>query len=445
METETISKAHVLEAEWQRIGTLAHCLVESRQGREVAEEVVAQLSAMQERVAGDRHALGTWQALCPEPLSALEQDILACVVAPEAEPHVGWIYRNLQAGTSTPYPSAALIRELLALGPEDARTLAQVFDARAPLRRCRLIRLEEEGFYKPLTPGPGVTARVLGLPASQPAPPGSVRVDHTAGWADLILPDEASAMLAELLDWVRLRDVVLDQWAGRDCGGPVALFAGPSGTGKTLAATVLASELGWPLYRVDLGTLVSKYIGETEKNINQLFDAAHGQPMVLEFDEADSLFGKRGEIKEARDRYANMEVSHLLARVEAHRGPCILTTNLRGHLDAAFARRFQMVIDFPRPGAAARARLWDRLLPRNAPRATDLDLGFLGKAVNLTGGEIRNAALQAAFFAARRQCPISLAEVALAVWRELGKDGRERDRRDLGPLAPHVPKEGYFC
>ncbi|MDJ0841879.1 MAG: ATP-binding protein [Acidobacteriota bacterium] len=433
-----------LETEWQRIGLLAHCLAESRQGRDINSETLEQLRDLQQRVDQERHNHGAWQRLCPEPLSGLEQDLLACIVAPEAEPHIGWIYRNIQ-GTSSPYPSGALLRELLALGAEETQQLHHVLDKAAPLRRHRLIRAEEDGPYHPLFPGEGVTARVLGLPVRLPTPPGAQRVNGTASWDDLILPKAPEAMLREFLDQVQLRSIVFDKWGARERGGPIALFSGPSGTGKTLAATVLATELKWPLFRVDLGTLVSKYIGETEKNINRLFDAAHDQPMVLQFDEADSLFGKRGEIKEARDRYANMEVSHLLARVENHRGPCILTTNLRGHLDKAFARRFQLVVDFPRPGAGARARLWDRLLPPAAPREPDLDPDFLGKAANLTGGEIRNAALQAAFFAARAEKPIGLPHVALAVWRELGKDGRERELRDLGPLQPYYPEQGYLC
>jgi SpoVK/Ycf46/Vps4 family AAA+-type ATPase len=220
----------------------------------------------------------------------------------------------------------------------------------------------------------------------------------------------------------------------------VAIFSGPSGTGKTFAAAVITAELGWPLYRVDLGRLVSKYIGETEKNLNRLFSAAHGQPMVLQFDEADSLFSKRGEVKEARDRYANMEVSHLLARIESHQGPVILTTNLRNHLDPAFARRFQVVIDFPRPDEIARGQLWEKLLPPKAPRQKDLNCAFLGKAVNLTGGNIRNAALMGAYLAAEQNAAISLGHISLAVWRELGKDGRELTREDLGTLVPYLPE-----
>lgn len=247
-------------------------------------------------------------------------------------------------------------------------------------------------------------------------------------------------MLREFLLFIRHRRKVVGEWGGSPAGGPVALFSGPSGTGKTFAAAVLASELNWPLYRIDLGRLVSKYIGETEQNLNALFDAAHGRPMVLQFDEADSLFAKRGEIKEARDRYANLEVSHLLARIESHQGPCILTTNLRKQIDSAFSRRFQAVVEFTRPDAAARSRLWEKLLPPRAPREAALDAGLLGGAVNLTGGGIRNAALHAAYLAAGDDRPMGLAHVALAAWRELAKEGREISPQELGPLAAHLPE-----
>jgi SpoVK/Ycf46/Vps4 family AAA+-type ATPase len=224
-------------------------------------------------------------------------------------------------------------------------------------------------------------------------------------------------------------------------GGPVALFAGPSGTGKTMAASVLANALGWPLFRIDLGRLVSKYVGETEENLNRLFDAAHGRPMVLQFDEADALFAKRGEIKEARDRYANMEVSHLLTRIESHRGPCILTTNLRRQMDAAFTRRLQMVVEFPRPDSSARAALWERLLPPRAPRADGLCVARLADAAALSGGQIRNAALHAAYLAAGAGEDIDLPHAALGIWRELTKDGHECSPTALGDLAAHLPAD----
>jgi SpoVK/Ycf46/Vps4 family AAA+-type ATPase len=188
--------------------------------------------------------------------------------------------------------------------------------------------------------------------------------------------------------------------------------------------------------------VVSKYIGETEKNLNRLLDTLHGTDAILQIDEVDSLLSKRGEVKEARDRYANMEVSHLLSRIELHDGPVILTTNLRKELDQAFVRRFHIVVDFPRPDAAARSALWRRLLPPRAALAPDLDCKELGEAANLSGGSIRNAALHAAYLAADRGRPIGKREAALAVWRELNKENRQVARSELGALAACLEDAG---
>ena len=352
------------------------------------------------------------------------------------------MYQGLQPGIPQPYPTPALLQELLALDTTDVGGLRAALDNGAPLRRNHLIHIDGEGPFEPVRPGPGVTDRLLNRPVAVTAPPGTLPVTVHATWSDLVLPSAQVTMLREFLLYIRYRDRVVGEWGGSTIGGPVALFSGPSGTGKTFAASVLAAELDWPLYRVDLGRLVSKYIGETEQNLNRLFDHAHGRSMIIQFDEADSLFSKRGEVKEARDRYANMEVSHLLARIEMHDGPCILTTNLRTQLDQAFARRFQVVIDFPRPRAAERRRLWRRLLPPGAPRAPNVDVDVLGDAVNLTGGGIRNAALHAAYLAAGSGEPIGLVHIATAVWRELGKEGREVNLSELGPLAEYLRGAG---
>lgn len=443
MEAERITLiAKDLAVEWERIELLGHLLAESRQGRETTPSLVERLRQLQWQVEKNRRQGHAWSQAVPVALSGFEQDVLACAVAPEAEPRLGWMFQSLQTGSPQPYPTPALLQELLALAPNEASQLYAALAESSPLRRHNLIEVEGIDPFKPVRPAPGVTARLLGRPLMTGHLPGAMLVKIEAGWDDLVLPADRIAMLREFLLWIRHKATVVQEWGGNDCGGPVALFAGPSGTGKTFTAAVIATELDWPLYRVDLGCLVSKYIGETEKNLNRLFDAAHGQPMILQFDEADSLFSKRGEIKEARDRYANMEVSHLLARIEAHQGPVILTTNLRKHLDPAFARRFQVVVDFPRPDAMARKLLWQRLLPPRAPRLLELDSAFLGAAVNLTGGGIRNAALHAAYLAAGARKPIGLKQVAVAVWRELGKDGRELSPADLGPLALYFPKEG---
>lgn len=431
--------AQGLAAEWQRIELLAYCLSQSRQGSDVEQPALDRLRELQS-VVTDGRMNGAWSRLAPSPLTELEYDVLACVVAPEVEPRLGWLYQSLQVGMAQPYPTPALLHDLLAFESFDMATLYEVLDESSRLRRDHLIVCEHLEPYQPVRPGPTVTMRLLGRSSHQ-APPGAVLVNNKATWDDLILSDQCNTMLREFLNWVQHRETVINQWGGIDIGGPIALFTGPSGTGKTWAASVLANVLGWPLYRVDLGKLISKYIGETEENLNRLFDAAHGQPMVLQFDEADSVFGKRGEIKEARDRYANMEVSHLLARVESHHGPCILTTNLRGNMDQAFVRRFQVVVEFNRPDESARTELWRLLLPRRAPGRDALDLSMLGCAVNLTGGEIRNAALHAAHVAAAANSAITYNHIALAVWRELAKDGHELSIGDLGALAPYLNLE----
>ena len=202
---------------------------------------------------------------------------------------------------------------------------------------------------------------------------------------------------------VRQRAEVYEQWGFASASGARPrhqrlLFAGPSGTGKTMAAEVLANELRLDLYRIDLSQVVSKYIGETEKNLRRLFDAAEGGGAILLFDEADALFGKRSEVKDSHDRYANIEVSYLLQRMEAYRGLAILTTNMKNALDTAFLRRLRFVVQFPFPDAAQRAEIWRRVFPAATP-TEGLDFERLAR-LNVAGGNIRNIALNAAFLAA---------------------------------------------
>lgn len=436
-----IPTVSVLEPEWERLDFLAWSLSRSRRGESLAEDEIARLRKLQTEVDGLRAPDGAWESLLGFQLNHLEYDILACALGPELEPRLGWSFQNLQAGAAQPWATRSLIQELLALDAIQGEQLRRALAPGSALRRRRLLRLDHDDPYRPIMPEAWLVAHLTGRPLDLPPPPGATAVNQRATWDDLVLPASRLHMLREFLLWIEQRDTVVGSWGGQQVGGPVALFAGPSGTGKTLAASVIAHALGWRLYRVDLGRLVSKYVGETEENLNRLFDAAHGQPMVLQFDEADALFAKRGEVKEARDRYANMEVSHLLTRIEAHDGPCILTTNMRRQLDSAFTRRFQMVMEFPRPDAPSRAELWRRLLPPRAPLEPTVDPGFLGNAVAFTGGGIRNAALHAAYLAAGQGKAIGLAQVAHAVWRELAKEGREISLQDLGPLAPHLPKE----
>jgi SpoVK/Ycf46/Vps4 family AAA+-type ATPase len=238
-----------------------------------------------------------------------------------------------------------------------------------------------------------------------------------------VLPEMQKQTLRQLAAQSRQRMTVYETWGfaakGRRGLGLSALFSGPSGTGKTLAAEVVAGELNLDLYRIDLSSVVSKYIGETEKNLKQVFDAAETGGVVLLFDEADALFGKRGEVKDSHDRYANIEVSYLLQRMESFQGLAILTTNLKSSLDKAFQRRLRFTIDFPFPDAAQREAIWSRVFPAQTP-TKGLQPDRLAK-LNMTGGNIRNIALNAAFLAAEAGASVEMAHVLQATRMEAVK------------------------
>ena len=251
----------------------------------------------------------------------------------------------------------------------------------------------------------------------------SQRVDSKAGFDDIVLPQAQAQLLREIAEHLRHRKTVYGQWGlgGKTERGQglCVLFAGESGTGKTLAAEAIANEARLDLYRIDLATVVSKYIGETEKNLKRVFDAAEASGAVLLFDEADALFGKRSEVKDSHDRYANIEVAYLLQRVEAYRGLAILTTNFRSALDRAFLRRIRFVVQFPFPDEVAREQIWRRELPASAPKQ-DVDFSALAR-MQLAGGHIRSVALNAAFIAAGAGEHISMAHLRHAAQREAAK------------------------
>jgi ATPase family associated with various cellular activities (AAA) len=247
-------------------------------------------------------------------------------------------------------------------------------------------------------------------------------------WDDLVMPERQRELLQSISAYLRHRDRVLSDWgyekAVARTQGLKVLFAGDSGTGKTMAAQVLAAQLGLEIFRVDLATVVSKYIGETEKNLDRIFGAAEGSNAILFFDEADALFGKRSEVSDSHDRYANIEVAYLLQKMEGYAGAVILATNFRRNIDDAFVRRLDFVIDFPFPEADDRRRIWELLLPVEAPRAADIDLDFLAHRFKLSGGAIRNCSLSAAFQAADDGGVIEMRHLVRAVAQEYGKQGR---------------------
>lgn len=250
------------------------------------------------------------------------------------------------------------------------------------------------------------------------------RIDTHAQWSDLVLPEAPLSMLRQITAHVRHRLTVHHAWGfaaqGQRGLGTATLFWGDSGTGKTLAAEVIASELGLVLYRIDLSAVVSKYIGETEKNLRKVFDAAEQIGAILLFDEADALFGKRSEVKDSHDRYANIEVSYLLQRMETYGGLAILTTNHKAALDSAFQRRLRFVVHFPFPDQAQREGIWRAVFPPGAPLGDDVDHAKLSR-LDVAGGTIRNIALGAAFLAAEEGTPIGMAALLRAAQLEAAK------------------------
>jgi SpoVK/Ycf46/Vps4 family AAA+-type ATPase len=246
-------------------------------------------------------------------------------------------------------------------------------------------------------------------------------------WSDIVLPADRLRQLKEICSAVEYRSIVYDQWGFDEKlslgKGLSLLFAGPSGTGKTMAAEVIARELGLELYRIDLSTVISKYIGETEKNLSRIFDEAATSNAVLFFDEADALFGKRSEVRDSHDRYANIEINYLLQKMEQYEGTVILATNLRKNMDDAFVRRIQFTIEFPFPAYDQRLAIWQKVWPAATPRE-GLDLEFMARRFEIAGGNIRNIALSAAFLGAEDSGMVKMKHLIRATWQEHQKMGK---------------------
>ncbi|MEM8639802.1 MAG: ATP-binding protein [Cyanobacteria bacterium P01_G01_bin.54] len=252
------------------------------------------------------------------------------------------------------------------------------------------------------------------------------RVTTHFTWDDLVFPEKTTQELQSIIAAVRQRNQVYQDWGfakPEDRGlGIIALFVGQSGTGKTTAAEMIARELELDCYRIDLSNIVNKYIGETEKNLKRVFDAAEGSGAMLLFDEADAIFGMRGEVKEARDRYANQEVSYLLQRFETYPGLAILTSNLKDSIDDAFMRRLRYLFEFPQPTETERQQIWQRVFPHQVPKE-ELQYRRLAK-LNATGANIRNIAVNAAFLAADSREPVTMGRLEQAARSEYKKLGR---------------------
>jgi ATP-dependent 26S proteasome regulatory subunit len=262
------------------------------------------------------------------------------------------------------------------------------------------------------------------------------KIQPKYGWNDIILPKDQMEQLREICSYVKFYHTVYDDWGfdrklstGK---GLNALFAGPSGTGKTMAAEIIGNELGIDLYKIDLSAIVSKYIGETEKNLDRIFREGQTSNAIMFFDEADALFGKRSEVRDSHDRYANIEMAYLLQKMDEYEGIVILATNLRKNMDEAFARRMHFTVEFPFPEEADRYRIWQQVFPKEAPLTTGIDLSFLARQFKITGGNIKNIALSAAFLAAQDGGDIKMGNIIWATKREFQKLGKLCTESDFG-------------
>jgi hypothetical protein len=372
----------------------------SAAARQLAERVPGALIVASREPLRLHRPVETYQVDKPGPAAQqrLWQDALG--ISPEAAPALlGQVAQQFRLSAETIMSIAASVtpaEPALAEGAEAPSTLSdRLWNA------CRLqTRPRMEGFAERIVP--------------------------VSAWDDLVLPDAQKLVLRQIAAQVRNRMTVYETWGFAARGprglGIGALFSGPSGTGKTLAAEILAAELHLDLYRIDLSAVVSKYIGETEKNLKQVFDAAESGGCLLLFDEADALFGKRAEVKDSHDRYANIEVGYLLQRMESFQGLAILTTNLKAALDKSFQRRLRFTVDFPFPDAAQRRQIWERVFPAQTP-TRGLDSARLA-TLNMTGGNIRNIALNAAFLAADCGEPVSMTHILQAARLEAVKAER---------------------
>ncbi len=326
----------------------------------------------------------------------------------------GWERELARAGIDLPVPDRRRLADRLPLSPR------QIGDTIATARDLAV-----------LTDAPNLDVASFVTAARQQAEHRigglALKVERRDRWEDLVLPEGTCRRVRELAAAIRNRHVVYQQWgfARRVSAGTgvKALFAGASGTGKTMTASVIAREVGFDLYKIELSGVISKYIGETEKNLDRIFDAVRAANAMLLIDEAEAVLGKRSEVKDAHDRYSNIEVAYLLQKLEEHDGVVILASNLKRNIDDAFARRMHYVIDFPLPDAAHRRRLWRGMFPCEVPLGAEVDFDFLARQFELTGGDIRNVALDAAFLAADDGRMITMRQLVQALARQLAKEG----------------------
>jgi len=337
--------------------------------------------------------------------------------------------------TRQAYWTSALATAEIAADPATLEMLAGQYRLTADQISDAVLMVRHRADWTGAPPQPADLAAAARAQSNQDLAASARKITPLHDWDALVLPEDALDQLRDLRNRVLHRQRVLGAWGfdqvlslGR---GVCALFAGPSGTGKTMAAEVLAGEIGLDLYKIDLATVVSKYIGETEKNLEAVFNAATRSNAILFFDEADAIFGKRSEVQDAHDRYANLEIAYLLQKMEQYDGVAILATNLRQNLDDAFLRRLHAVIEFPMPDEAHRERMWRQFLPDAAPVDPDIDYAWLARQFRLSGGNIKNIVVSAAYQAAANGGCITMPHLLRSTWREHQKIGLRISARML--------------
>ena len=369
-------------------------------------------------------------------LTAAEALVLVAAVAPQVDEKFDALYGRLTDRPDARGLTGEVARTLVARTFPGRLAATALLSSSAPLVASGLVSLDPPGDLSGrLTPEPTLVKWLLGLPPDTPSasanfPARQLTTVHTLD--DVVLAGPARRRIGELQDRIAHRDLVVDTWGfGRhhdNTSGLIALFHGPPGTGKTMTAAALARSTGIAAYMVDLSALVSKYIGETEKSLAKVFDRAVRERCILVFDEADAVFGKRTEVSDSHDRYANQEVSYLLSRIEQHPGIVVLTTNLLANIDEAFQRRIHVMVEFPEPGPGERSRLWRAVLPRDLPVDDAVDLDGLAQRFPLSGAQIRDAGLEAAYLAAADGRVVTQEYLLAGVQRQFEKAGRTAPR-----------------
>lgn len=435
-ERDDAERAAGLAAELDRVAVLIRALQRHREGKPAGADLKRDLEVAQARIDTTR-AMHFWRSLLPTLSDAgaerLARDAVAVALYPVLRPSALNLVATLQGSQGDGHVTQAFVHELLMASPEEEAGLMRLFSPVSPLRVSGLLRIEGEGALRRVAPGPALLRLLVPDDAFSDLPSGMRLTPPGPAPTGFVYSDRTRLQIDEVVALARYQQSHADA-----AGGPAVLFVGPPGTGKSLAARHIAEGLGRPLFQLDLGGIVSKWVGETEKNLTRVFERMSGTRGCILVDEADVVLGKRVATKGERDHFVNMTVSHLLTLMEQHRGLVMLTTNLRNNLDDAFLRRFAAVVEFYAPEAELRARMWAEALTSLPTSIERAQLAAMAASVDMTGAEIGNAVRLAAALAHAANGPVTPALVARAVWRERTKATLTFTHGDMRQLAPHL-------